>query len=144
MNIKQALKRKNKLVGLMKEQLMRAYSYNSITVGGERSYSAREALDNWNKLSEELIDLKSRLQRANLEVYPKIFLLAELKSRVAALNRLDCRSGKQDPPRYSDEMVPTRVAEIGIVERDEMIKRLESRIEELQEELDQYNASTQL
>jgi len=142
--IKKALKRKNKLIGLMKEELHRAYTFNSIIEGADRSYSAREALANWQKLSEELVQLKSQLQLANSKVYPKIFLMAELKSQVTMLNRLDCRSGQQESARYSDESALARTAEIGLVERNEMVKTLELQIELLQEELDEYNARTEL
>ena len=143
MNIKQALKKKNKLVGLIHEEFYRASQYNVIDEGNPRPYSATEAIGKWMQLTNELIVLKTAIHKANLPVYDKIFEMSELKNQVKSLKSLNCASGKVSTSRWGSETEPViKHAEINVVERDNMVKNLESRIESLQDELDQWNHNT--
>ena len=143
MNIKQALKKKNKLVGLIHEEFYKASQYNVIDEGNPRPYSATESIGKWMQLTNELIVLKTAIHKANLPVYDKIFEMSELKNQVKSLKSLNCASGKVSTSRWGSESEPViKHAEINIVERDSMIKNLESRIETLQDELDQWNHNT--
>ncbi len=145
MNIKQALKRKNKLVGMINEEFHKASQYNVIDEGNPRPYSATEAIGTWMQLSNELIVLKTQIHKANVPVYDKIFELSELKNQVKYLKTLNCTSGKVSTSRWGSETEPViKHAEINVVERDKMVKSLESRIESLQDELDQWNHNTQI
>lgn len=142
MNIKQALKKKNKLVGMMTEEFFKATQYNVVDEGNPRPYSATEAIGKWMQLSNELIVLKTQIHKANIPVYDKIFELSELKSQVKLLKSLNCTAGKIAGGRWGDGESVIKHAEINVVEKDKMVKELESRIERLQEELDQWNHNT--
>ncbi len=142
MNIKQALKKKNKLVGMITEEFYKASQYNVVDEGNPRPYSATEAIGNWMKLTNDLIVLKTQIHKANLPVYDKIFELSELKSQVKLLKGLNCSSGKVAGGRWGEGEPVIKHAEINIVEKDKMIKELESRIEKIQDELDQWNHNT--
>jgi hypothetical protein len=142
MNIKQALKKKNKLVGQINEEFYKASQYNVVDEGNPRPYSATEAIGNWMKLTNELIVLKTQIHKANLPVYDKIFELSELKNQVKQLKGLNCSSGKVAGGRWGEGEPVIKHAEINIVEKDKMVKELESRIEKLQDELDQWNHNT--
>jgi hypothetical protein len=143
MNIKQALKKKNKLVGLINEEFHKASQYNVIDEGNPRPYSATEAIGKWMQLTNELIVLKTSIHKANLPIYDKIFELSELKNQVKHLKSLNCVSGKVSTSRWGSDSEPViKHAEINVVERDSMVKNLESRIESLQDELDQWNHNT--
>lgn len=145
MTIKQALKHKKKLINQMDEELKKVRTYNSMVEGAVRPYSVKAALENWFNLSDELVALKTKLQQANMEVYPQIFLLAELKSQVKSLKMLDCREGRFVEHGYREETDPNlRTVEISVVERDQMIQGLESRIDDLQDTLDSFNATRHL
>ena len=77
----------------------------------------------------------------------KIFLLSELKSRAAKLKHLDCSEGKVSSSRFgrlSGEDPIIKEAEIGVVKRDEILFNIETKIEEIQEELDIHNAITEI
>ena len=141
MNLKQALKRKNRLVGLIAEEYIKVSQYNSVDDVNQRPYSVKEALQNWLKLTDELIELKSKIQIANNKVNDKIFRLAELKTQVKQLKKLDCTSGLYYS-KWSDDKVVTKVAEIEVVERDNMVKEMETQIEKIQDELDEWNHQT--
>ena len=146
MTIKQALKYKNKLVAKINAEFNKAHTYNSVEEGQKRAYSASQALSNYFDLSNELVELKAKIHKANDKVYDKIFLLSELKSRISKLQILDCNEGKvQD--RYSKihgEAPVNKTVEITILERDSLIQEIEAKIEAVQEELDTHNATTEI
>ncbi len=142
MNIKQALKKKNKLVGLISEEFSKASQYNVVDEGNPRPYSATEAIGKWMQLTNELIVLKTAIHKANVPVYDKIFELSELKNQVKHLKSLNCVSGKVAGGRWGEGDPIVKHAEINIVERDGMIKNLEARIEAIQDQLDQWNHTT--
>lgn len=141
MNIKQALKRKNKLVGLMAEEWSKVSQYNVTDDGNPRPYSAVEAMARWMQLSEELVTLKSKIHLANGPKYDQIFRLAETKNQVKYLKSLNCQSGKVQN-RWDSEAPTIKHAEINVVERDKMVKDMEARIEMIQDDLDQWNHNT--
>ena len=142
MNIKKALKEKNKLVAKITESYIKVSTYNSVVDGSERSYDPKISLDEWKKSIDELVVLKTRIHKANSKVYDKIFLLSELKSFVKQLKQIDCTSGKK-VERYGNEVVSKTTA-ISLVERDNLVKEYESQIESIQEELDTHNSKTKI
>jgi hypothetical protein len=142
MNIKQALKKKNKLVGMISEEFHKASQYNVVDEGNPRPYSATEAIGKWMQLTNELIVLKTAIHKANAPIYDKIFELSELKNQVKHLKSLNCSSGKVAGGRWGEGEPVVKHAEINIVERDGMVKSLETRIESLQDQLDQWNHTT--
>ncbi len=142
MNIKQALKKKNKLVGQINEEFSKASQYNVVDEGNPRPYSATESIGKWMQLTNDLIVLKTQIHKANLPVYDKIFELSELKNQVKLLKLLNCTSGKTPGGRWGEGEPVVKHAEINVVEKDKMIKSLEERIEILQDQLDQWNHVT--
>lgn len=139
MNIKQALKKKNKLVGDIKKEFQKISTHNRIMEGNNRPYSMTESLDNWIALTNQLVELKTRIQIANQPVLNKIFLLAELKSQVKSLSTLDCTTGIERS-HYSEAY--KWESEIDTAKKDALITELENKIESIQEELDQFNHHT--
>jgi hypothetical protein len=144
MTIKQALKEKNRLIKAIDDEFKKVYSYNSIDENNIRPYSAFASLSNIMVLEDGLIDIKTKIHKANVVVYDKIFRLSELKSLAKKLNQIDCSEGKV-LDRYGRNTEPSiKIAEISIVERDVRIKMIEEEIESLQEELDNHNAMTSI
>jgi hypothetical protein len=145
MNIKQALKHKNKLVQELNQLIQRMVINNTVIDGNVRPYSTKETLTQVYKKIEEINVLKTKIHRVNVPVYDKIFLMAELKSLVKHFKMMDCTNGT-DTDYYSrrSETTVIKNSEISVVERDNEIKFLESRIEQLQDELDEHNFMTQI
>ena len=143
MNIKQALKYKNKLASKMNEEFEKANRYNSVEEGNVRPYSAFEALNKAIAMSNELVELKTKIHKANSEVYDKIFMMSELKTRIIKLKNLDCSEGKRTD-RYGlrSETPIINTVEINIITKDVLIHDIELQIEKLQDELDAHNATT--
>ena len=143
MNIKQALKQKNKLIKEITEKTKLMQEYNSIELGNERPYSVNSLYDEVINASLELSQLKAKIHRANGPVLEDIFLMAEMKSTIQALKKMDCTSGKSNRDRYSSTEIILMV-EMSIVEKNNKIKELEEKIEEIQDRLDIFNANTEI
>lgn len=145
MNIKKALKEKNRLVKEIQDLQVRVATYNSIEVGNKRPYSVRESMERVNSLSNELVELKTKIHIANAPIYKHIFRLSELKSMITRIKNLDCNEGTvQDYYSRNRETPLVKEAEISIVERDDMIKHMEGQIEEIQDILDNHNQITEI
>ena len=142
MTIKQALKLKNKLIKQIGENTKLMQEYNSIEVGNERPYSSVKLLSQISEDTKELAKLKSKIHIANTPVLSDIFLMSELKSMTQALKKMDCTEGKSNKDRYRLESEVVKTSEISLVERNNKIKQLEARIEEIQDQLDLFNATT--
>ena len=142
MNVKQALKQKNKLVTELKTQYQILQKYNSIEEGNPRRYSMAEALDKIEFTSNELVELKAQIHKANKPVYDKIFALAELKGMIKELKKVPTDEGKSSD-RYSS--IPSvKEVELHIVQIEAIVEKLQIKIEELQNELDIHNANTNI
>ena len=144
MTIKQALKQKNKLIKTIGENTKLMQEYNSIEVGNERPYSSTELLGKISEDTKELAKLKTKIHIANKSVLEDIFLMSELKSMTQSLKKMDCTEGKSNRDRYRLESESFKTSEISLVKRNETIKELEARIEEIQDRLDVFNATTQI
>lgn len=144
MTIKQALKLKNKLIKTIGENTKLMQEYNSIEVGNERPYSSTELLAKISEDIKELAKLKTKIHIANTPVLEDIFLMSELKSMAQSLKKMDCTEGKSNRDRYRLESESIKTSEISLVKRNETIKELESQIEEIQDRLDLFNATTQI
>lgn len=146
MTIKQALKLKNRLVGEITDTQIKMMRYNSVSESNQRPYSTKALLEQQYNLVNQLVALKTEIHKANSEVYDKIFLLSELKSIVKHLKGVDCTDGVSEDDYYGrrSDSPTIKKSEISVVERDSEIKFLESRIDEIQDELDQHNSTTTL
>jgi predicted nucleic acid-binding Zn-ribbon protein len=142
MNVKQALKEKNKLVADLKAQYEILKKYNSIEEGNPRRYSMSQTLDNITSLQGQLVELKAKIHTANGKVYDKIFALSELKGMVKELRKVPTEEGKVNE-RYGS-VVSVKEVELNVVDIDNTIKSIESKIEYIQSELDIHNATTQI
>ena len=142
MNVKQALKAKNKLVAEIKECYRILQTQNSIEEGNPRRYSVKKKLEDIAELTDELVQLKTRLHRANASVYDKIFQMAEIKGIIKELKKMDVSEGKQTE-RYGS-VVSVKEVEMNVIERDAIIKQYEEHVEKLQNELDIHNSNTNI
>ena len=142
MNVKQALKQKNKLVTELKAQYQILQKFNSIEEGNPRRYIMVDVLAKIESLSNELVELKARIHRVNQPVYNQIFLLAELKGRIKELKKVPTDEGKQTERYGSVQSI--KEVQLNIVDIENFVGELQDRIEELQNELDIHNATTNI
>jgi hypothetical protein len=144
MNIKQALKEKNKLVKRIGENTKLMQDHNSVEVGNARPYSTTELRNQIMRDRQELSNLKAKIHTANVPVLEDIFFMAELKSMVQSLKKMDCTEGKSNRDRYRMESELVLTSEISLVGRNETINSLETMIEEIQDRLDVFNSNTEI
>lgn len=141
MTLKQALKKKNKLVREMQEHMSLAQRNNSYLEISTRNYSSRVELGKSIQKMNELIDLKTRIHVANQPVYGLIFRLSELKTLIRGIKSISTTEGVSRG--YSEEPVKM-IAELNEVETRNLVKQYEDEIESIQEKLDHHNAVTEI
>jgi hypothetical protein len=144
MNIKQALKEKNKLAKKVTDLMDRTNRNNSMDEGAVRSYDPKESLEQALQMVDDLVNLKTKMHMANAEVYDKIFRMSEYKSLVKYLKTLNCSQGTIVTSRYGDSTARQMTTVITEVERDALVEKYETLIDNLQTELDMHNATTQI
>lgn len=144
MNIKQALKEKNKLAKKVTDLMDRTNRNNSMDEGAVRSYDPKESLHQALQMVDDLVNLKTKMHMANAEVYDKIFRMSEYKSLVKYLKTLNCSQGTIVTSRYGDSTARQMTTVITEVERDALVEKYETLIDNLQTELDTHNATTQI
>lgn len=146
MNLAQALKQKNRLAGeLVRQQqiLQRENSRRSDSV----STVDREVV--WTKiqnLSEELGILKGKITTANIGIYPVLERMAELKSRISFVQTLDKREGEEISfvGRDQEKLTYKWDSTINQTRCDELIAKLQTDINVLQDQVDLFNHQTEI
>jgi hypothetical protein len=142
MKIAKALKQKNKIVAELKMLRERIEEYNSVISGNPRPYDITEIQVQLMTKMQELVSLKTRLAQANTLVYSKIFELSELKGLAKFYKDLEIKDGLSKDHRYDEAQ--NYESELKVKQRDELVSELEVRIEILQDELDEFNALTEV
>ena len=141
MNLTKALKHKKKLVKQIDEMYIRFSKFNSVEKGSV-GYDAGEAFENWINLTDQLVDLKTKIHIANAGIADKIFKLGELKNMAAKLRNVSTQEGTVKD-RYADT-TSEYVVHMNLFAKDSKIKEIEEQIETLQEEIEAYNALTMI
>ena len=144
MTIKQALKQKNKLVKNIAENTKLMQQHNSVEVGNQRPYSSVVLYKEIQKDTQDLASLKAKIHIANTPVMEDIFWMSEMKSTITALKKMDCTEGRSNRDRFRMESEVVLTSEISLVSRNQEIKMLEAKIEEIQDKLDTFNATTEI
>lgn len=142
MNVKSALKLKNKILSDIKAQYQILYKYNSIEDGNQRKYSMVETLNKVKTLTNELVELKSKIHIANKPVYHLIFELAELKGMIKELRKVPTDEGKITERYGSIQTIKT--VELDVIKMDSVIEELQTKIDNIQNELDIHNSVTEI
>jgi adenine C2-methylase RlmN of 23S rRNA A2503 and tRNA A37 len=141
MNLTKALKHKKKLVKQADDMYVRFSKFNS-NQKDSVGYDPEQAYNEWVRLTNDLINLKTKIHIANAGIADKIFKLGELKSMATKLRGIDTKEGIVKD-RYSDVTIEY-VAYMNLFDRDTKVKELEEQIETLQEEIEAYNALTMI
>jgi hypothetical protein len=138
-NLSRALKLKNRLVHRLSQLDVLITTYNS-TPEDNQEYDVRELYRKRTELVGLLVELKTAINAANQPVQKWIFELAECKSLIAMLNKINTKNGPT-LEGYTGVRV-TYVAQMRKSEVDREVKRVEQEIDRLQDELDRFNYKT--
>lgn len=138
-SLSRALKLKNRVVHRLSQLDTLIVTYNS-TPEDNQEYDARDLYKARTALTAFLVELKTAINAANQPIQKFIFELAELKSLIVMLNKVDTKHGPT-LEGYSGARI-TYVAQMRKREVDREIKRVEQEIDRLQDELDRFNYKT--
>jgi len=142
MKVSKALKMKNKLAGDVAKLKRRFLMSNSKQEGVVYDYDADAVYEELISKTQELIDLKTRINASNTMIQDKIYRISELKGLVELWNGVPTKSGTF-PKNYGDgDNVFTST--FSQKDADAKISELEKQIDELQDEIDQHNYTIDL
>ena len=146
MNLAQALKLKNRLAGELVRQQQILQRENARRSDSVSKVDRKEVWDKILQLSEDLGELKGQITQANVNIYPALERMAELKARIAFINSLPKRDGEEiTSVGYNQEKLVYQWNSMITQEgADAMVVDLQKEINDLQDEVDSYNATTEI
>ena len=142
MKLAKALKLKNKLAGeiIYLKQVLK--TQNTRPLKQQFDYDNHEVMRKLRYTMERLVEVKTAIAVANVEIYEKIFRLAELKGLVAALREIEAREGTIVETRsYGSPLEIEYRSQIKTAELDKLAAEAEEEIVALQDALDEFNAA---
>ena len=142
MNISKALKVKNRLVGALKALELQAKTGNSIKEGQTRSIRLDKVWEDIEKTRSELIILKGKIALATSAITPKLAELAERKNEISFYEGISINEGSTRDYE-GDKVVSIKLINfITEADKNDAVKKIQKVIDDLQDEIDEYNAST--
>jgi len=145
MKLAKALKEKNRLVGEINRLKNLIERENSRDV---RSTSKVDCGKLWPEMisaTEKLINLKSKIFKANIGIYEKIVRMGELKLQLSWLESVNTRDYKTETPDRNGVVIVTEVkAWMNQEKADAKKLDLQNEISLLQDQIDEYNATVEV
>ncbi len=136
LSLSKALKIKNRLAGRLAKVNSTIMTYNS-GVEGHKEVDVAELDKTRSSLCNALVDLKSAIYDANKGIYRSIIIIGEKKGDIEFLSGLNTRQGAE--PSYQGTVI-NYVSVIQKQDVDKRVKQLEKEIDDLQDQIDKYNA----
>lgn len=144
MKLAKALKVKNKKVNEYNNLVNKMVSHNSYDTDSKRFYDSKELLEEVFAKREDLVKFKTAIHLTTEPIRNKIFDLAELKNLLMNLNRLSTTEGKVKSRGYGESDISLYACSINEIEKVKLMESIQNEIEELQDEIDIFNATTDL
>lgn len=136
----QALKEKNRIVGEISRLWDLVENENSCWESHTRSVDVKETMKTIEFLVQKLVELKTKIGKANEGNLANMYALEECKSQMSRFSKLNTL----EDVRYrgvNDDKMEVRSAEITAQEVLQRNKNLQRQCNQLQDELDAYNAT---
>ena len=137
-----ALKERSRLAGKLKRNFELINRENSKISGSQRSFDMHALHQESFQLHDQLTQLKKIIAKANAPIAEKLVEMDELKSMISYLRNVNTTIGWQQQ-RYSSEKACYE-AVLGSSELMAEADQLQKRAEQLQDELDEFNALTKV
>lgn len=137
-----ALKERSRLAGKLKRNFELINKENSMISGSQRSFDLNKVHQECFQLHNRLILIKKIIAKANAPIAEKLVEMDELKSMICYLRNVKTTIGWQQQG-YSAEKVCFD-AVLGSAELTAEADQLQKRAEQLQDELDDFNALTKV
>lgn len=143
MNIASALKQKNRLVGEINRKIANIKKFNCYASNNPPAISVDKLIEEAEVLRAKLIELKAKISFASASLAPRLVELAERKSEFELYNSLTIFSGIVTPASDNTNEV-LWVSFVDENKRSVKLEVIQSRINELQDEIDIFNAKTEI
>ena len=151
MTISKALKEKNRIAGRIAKLQTQVVKYNRYKKDSVREFSSKELLKSLQEEWAYLINIKSKIANANAGISHKLVQLTEAKAELTFWNGMSNGGPAEElitESRYVDgqyhNVVVTMICDVTTKEVHDNINRVQTLIENLQDEIDDYNATTKI
>ena len=142
--IARALKEKNRVAGRLAKARQLMNKENSKEKKVPRGVDVKAAYAEAKTLRDRLVAIKTAIAVANQPIVGKIVELAEVKSEIAYLNTLNVQEGVFEESSYAGKLVKEYDAVLKNAEVLSEVDALQRRADELQDALDEFNASVKV
>lgn len=143
MTLARALRYKKRVIENIRKLETDIQSANSIVEGEMPDTDVTLALKQRDGWVKHLVSLKLSLQKATEPIQRLVFELAETKSEIAMLQRINTTHGTVKA-RYGGEPSLKYEATIRKNDRDKLVKGLQDRIDQYQTKIDAHNATVEI
>jgi hypothetical protein len=144
MKLSKALKLKNKKVTDYNNTVLKMVSYNSYDIDTKQTYNSTELYMEVIDKREDLIKFKTAIHLTSEPIRENIFRLGEYKNLLMNLNRLSTTEGVVKSRGYGESDKSTYVCSINELQKVEMMEWYQNAIETIQDDIDTFNATTEL
>ena len=136
----QALKEKNRIAGEISKLWLLVQRENSCWETHTRSIDVTETMQTINEYTQKLIELKTKIGKANAGNLENMYALEEYKSQISKYGNIDT----DEEVRYLGENEDRTLSKTCIIKTSEVLKlqkSLQIKCNQLQDALDEYNAT---
>jgi hypothetical protein len=141
-SLAKALKLKNRLAGRLNKAQTDIQLYNSVLEDKKGQVDVSALCKLREEIVSALIDVKTKIMRSNNEIQGDLILQGELKSELSWLASINVRDGKERHDYQNTDV--TWVATLTKKDIDKQTHQLESKIDAIQDKLDEFNHSTKI
>ncbi len=148
MNINKGLKNKNKFTKELSVKLALLPSHNVFDVVNKDKleYNTADIVKEIDTTITKLVDTKAGIAKANGPIWGKIFRIAELKGLIVSLKMIPVKTETETIRGYGVQQTEKIEWDSTLkhTDIDQLIKKYETEIETLQDEIDKFNFTTEI
>jgi hypothetical protein len=135
-----ALKERARIAGKLARNFAIINRENSDLKGNVREFDLRALFAENMELHRKIIQIKQIIAQANVNIVNKMVEMAELKSLIAKLRDINTSAGIKIRNTYNGEVREVWEVVFSTSELTNMANELEKKVEQLQDEIDEFNA----
>ena len=146
MTIARALKEKERVARKLKSARETLGRVNSVMVGLKRPVDAKEAFEAVQRLQNRFLEIKKAIAAANAGISAQLTEMLVVRAEKEYYEKLDCKEGSsqgewESAASYGRGYTGPYDAYINESKRQEIVAALEQRLDDLQDEVDAFNAT---
>ena len=141
MTLVRALKEKSRLIAKIGEIRKMVIDYNAVDLGTRRPVSVRDIVAKAEQLRENLFRIKTAIDEANVPISRQLIEMMSLRTLIAYYQQLDTAEVRTFRNHDDEDVKVTRDVVINQVEVLQKVAELQEKVERLQDEVDEFNAT---